>query len=96
MSASESFGIVVLEAWMAGKAVVVNAQCAAFHDLVVDGENGLLVRDHELVEALRLVVSDAALRERLAASGRSSCNKFSWAQICTEFVAACDELTNEI
>jgi len=41
MSRSESFGIVILEAWMFQKPVIVNQDCPAFLERVQDGENAI-------------------------------------------------------
>jgi glycosyltransferase involved in cell wall biosynthesis len=42
MSESESFGIVILEAWSQGRPVIVSENCIASKELVVDGECGLV------------------------------------------------------
>ena len=47
MSSSESFGIVLIESWLAGKPVIVQRNCAAFAELVRDGEDGFLVETSE-------------------------------------------------
>jgi len=53
MSQSESFGIVLCEAWLFAKPVIANRACYSFRELVEDGETGILVStDSELVEAM--------------------------------------------
>ena len=48
MSESESFGIVILEAWMACKTIIVNENCKAFTELVKDGDNGSYANQQDL------------------------------------------------
>ncbi len=92
MSSSESFGIVLLEAWLAGRPVIANRNCAAFRDMAVHEENALMVDDSELGSAIRTVLARPELAERLARNGRATAERFDWAVVCAEFVAACDEL----
>jgi glycosyltransferase involved in cell wall biosynthesis len=71
---AESFGLVLLEAMRAQRAVVASAISGSGVGYVVrDGETGLLVPPGDaaaLAGALRRLGDDAALRERLAAAGR--------------------------
>jgi len=83
MSQSESFGIVIAEAWASGKPVIANRGCAVFRELVDDGEDGFLVGDTaELATRLDSLLDDAALRDRLGAAGREKALKrFLWSQV---------------
>jgi glycosyltransferase involved in cell wall biosynthesis len=91
MSSSESFGIVILEAWLAGKPVIANKNCAAFHDMAVHNQNALLVEQNELADAMRRVCLDPELRERLADEGKKLVEKFEWSNITEEFLDICFE-----
>jgi glycosyltransferase involved in cell wall biosynthesis len=95
MSTSESFGIVLLEAWLAGKPVVVNKNCAAFHDMAVDGVNALMVGEVELPEAIRELVSQPGLRARLAGNGATITDQFDWAAVSEKFLDICKDLPNK-
>jgi len=67
-SIEDEFGFVLLEALAAGLACIASPFAGATHDLVVDGESGLVVdpRDHQrLGEALAALARDPALRRRL-------------------------------
>lgn len=86
MSSSESFGIVLLEAWLANKPVVVNRNCVAFHDMAIDGENALLVDESDLRDGLKKIVQDENLRMALAEAGKKQVQKFAWSKVCEEFV----------
>jgi len=83
-SRHEPFGIVVLEAWSAGRPVVVSAVGGLQH-LVSDGVDGLFFPSGD-VEACRArietLLTDAALRERLGAAGRGKATEsYSWSRI---------------
>ena len=92
MSTSESFGIVLLEAWLAGKPVIVNKNCAAFHDMAVDGVNALMVGDEELPNAIRMLASQPELRARLANNGMAVTGQFDWAAVSQGFLTACTDI----
>ena len=89
MSSSESFGIVLLEAWLANKPVVANKSCVAFHDMAVDNENSLLVTPDGLQEALTRIINDPALCQRLAENGYMTAQNFSWEAVENKFVEIC-------
>ena len=79
-SLGEGFGLPVLEAMSEGVSVVVaeDSVCAD-----VAGEAALAVdpRDVEAIsKALDLVVSDAGMRQRLGAEGRTRAARYSWAK----------------
>jgi phosphatidylinositol alpha-1,6-mannosyltransferase len=69
---AEGFGVVFLEAALAGKAVV-GGRVGGVPDAVVDGETGLLVDGRSSAEVARAVVRllcDPALATRLGTRGR--------------------------
>jgi len=71
-SRKEGFGIVFLEAMARGKPVVA-VTAGGTPEVVLDGETGLLVRPGDLLalyEALRQLVTDPGLRDRLGAKGQ--------------------------
>ncbi|MGV7031567.1 glycosyltransferase [Methylobacterium symbioticum] len=92
MSRSESFGIIVAEAWLAGAPVVANRNCAAFCDLIADEGNGLLADDAGLARTLERLIDDTDLRERLVANGRREAERYRWDAVGAEFVAICDAI----
>jgi glycosyltransferase involved in cell wall biosynthesis len=86
MSESESFGIVLLEAWLAGRPVVAARKCAAFAEIVVHGENGFLAGSAgEIVEAVETYLTDEATATRHAAAGRVLARSCGWPQIAAQF-----------
>ena len=79
MSDSESFGIVLLEAWMAGTPVIARRRCLAFAELVEHGANGYLADDVAgVVTALGGYLDSEPLRQRHAAQGRDRAGAYSW------------------
>ncbi|WP_291298018.1 glycosyltransferase family 4 protein [Elioraea sp.] len=69
----ESFGLVAVEAMMFGKPVI-STQAGGIPEVVENGVTGLLVPPGEpeaLAAAMRRLVTDAPLRERLGAAGRA-------------------------
>jgi glycosyltransferase involved in cell wall biosynthesis len=95
MSTSESFGIVLLEAWLAGRPVIANADCAAFHDLAVDGHNALLVSPDGLAAAVARLATDEALAQALVARGRVTARAYDWRNLRAEFAEFCSGLIEE-
>jgi len=80
-SDAEGFGLVLIEAMAAGVNVVAT-DVAGIRDVVRDGQTGLLVAPRDpaaLAEAIRRMVSDAFLRQRLAACGLAEVRaRFTW------------------
>ncbi len=80
-SAGESFGMVAAEAAAAGTPVVVTDRCgiAGFFE---DGEALIVPYDGAaVVDAIRSVLTDAKLRERLARGGVAAARRTSWDRV---------------
>jgi glycosyltransferase involved in cell wall biosynthesis len=80
-SEGESFGMVAAEAAAAGTPVVVSDRCgiAGYFE---DGEALIVPYDGAaVVEAVRRVLSDADLRERLARGGVAAARRTSWDRV---------------
>jgi glycosyltransferase involved in cell wall biosynthesis len=74
----EGFGDVVVEAMSAGKAVI-GSTIGGHRDTIEDGVTGLLVPPGDagaLAAAMRRLIEDAPLRERLAAGGRARARRY--------------------
>ncbi len=93
MSSSESFGIVLLEAWLAGKPVIANKNCAAFHDMAVHGENALLTSAKELPETIKQLVSNPDLQAMLAMNGNKVTERYDWKTVSQKFIEICITMT---
>ncbi|MDI7274807.1 MAG: glycosyltransferase [Anaerolineae bacterium] len=82
----ESFGLVALEAMACGTPVVASRVGGLPH-LVGDGETGLLVPENDpaaLAEALKLLLSQPGLRERLGARALEVAREYSWERVASE------------
>jgi glycosyltransferase involved in cell wall biosynthesis len=78
-SEQEPFGRVVVEAWLAGKPVIVS-DCGGPAELVTHGINGLVFASGnaaELAASMEELSQDAPLRHRLGAAGRAKAGQFS-------------------
>jgi len=86
-SRHEPFGIVVLEAWCAGKPVVA-ANVGGLKSLVRDGGNGLLFPTGDaaaLTAQLRRLIACPALRDQFGLAGRQLAReRYSWTRIGDE------------
>ncbi|HEY4927776.1 MAG TPA: glycosyltransferase family 4 protein [Acidimicrobiales bacterium] len=85
----EPFGIVVLEGWRAGTAVVATDRGGP-PEFVHNGEDALLVDPFDtaaVAEVLGRILSDDDLRRRIAAAGRARVEAFAWPRIAEEYRA---------
>jgi glycosyltransferase involved in cell wall biosynthesis len=79
-SRSDSFGIVLLEAWANGTPNLAY-RAGGIPDVVRHGEDGILVRCGDvssLAHELLRLTADANLRRRLGAAGRQRLGEFQW------------------
>src|SRR5213595_2234087 len=89
-STTDTFGNVILEAQACGVPVVVS-DSGGPKELVEDKGNGLITKSHDLEDltsAIRTLVTNPALRERMAKSARNSVIDLSWPSAFGKFWAA--------
>jgi phosphatidyl-myo-inositol alpha-mannosyltransferase len=85
----ESFGIVLLEAMAAGRAIVAS-DIPGYAEVVTHGREGLLVppKDAEaLAMSLGHLLADAQLRRELGARGQQKAAGYDWANIADQALA---------
>ncbi|MBN1640742.1 MAG: glycosyltransferase family 4 protein [Anaerolineae bacterium] len=80
-SGNESFGIVFVEAWAAGKPVV-GARVGAIPSVIDEGRDGILfeyLNAQDLARAIVLLLREPALREAMAQAGRDKVRRqYTW------------------
>ena len=88
-STRESFSLVVLEGWLAGRAVVVNGLCQATVEHCRRSGGGLWFSDPlEFEVVIDRLLADGELRHRLAGRGaRYTRRQFSWAAVVDRYAA---------
>jgi glycosyltransferase involved in cell wall biosynthesis len=89
-STTDTFGNVILEAQACGLPVVVS-DSGGPKELVEDRANGLITKSHDaedFARAIRTLVTDSRLRERMARSARDSIIERSWPGAFRKFWAA--------
>lgn len=85
----EPFGIVVLEAWRAGTAVIASSIGGA-PEFVEDGVTGLLVDPNDgkrLAAALGSLLTDAELAAHLGRAGRRRVEDLTWPRLAQDYLA---------
>jgi glycogen(starch) synthase len=82
----EPFGIVVLEGWRAGVAVIATS-VGGRPEFVHDDVDGVLVDPQAFAERLSALLDDAGLRSRLAAAGRARIGEFAWPVLAERYRA---------
>jgi glycosyltransferase involved in cell wall biosynthesis len=86
-SRSEAFGIVALEAWRSGTALIMTSRGGA-SEFVHDGVNGLLVDPLDaggLAEAMMKLANDDGARDALATVGHNQVGEFTWRRVAAGY-----------
>jgi phosphatidyl-myo-inositol alpha-mannosyltransferase len=89
----ESFGMVLTEAFAAGRPVVAS-DIAGYRDVVTDGSDGLLVPRGDatrLAETLRDLALDRERAARLGAAAARTAERYAWPHVTGQVVAAYDD-----
>jgi phosphatidylinositol alpha-mannosyltransferase len=89
----ESFGMVLTEAFAAGRPVVAS-DIAGYRDVVTDGADGLLVPRGDatrLAETLRDLALDPARTARLGAAAGRSAERYAWPRVAEQVVTAYED-----
>ncbi len=90
----EPFGIVVLEGWRAGTAVVATRRGGP-PEFIRDGEDGLLVDPFDTAAVARVlgrVLTDDALRRSVAAAGHARVGEFAWPVVTERYRSVYDSV----
>lgn len=93
----ESFGITLLEGMAAGKPIVAS-RIAGYLDVVSDGHDAILHRSRDardLRDALRRVVTDVDLRQRLSTHAMKTVQRYAWSRVAREVEGHYERLLRE-
>jgi glycosyltransferase involved in cell wall biosynthesis len=90
----ESFSLVVLEAWLADRPVLVNGRCEATVEHCRRSGGGLWFDDEVEFEVMAdRLLSDASLRHHLASRGEVYARRqFSWSAVVDRYAALADHI----
>ena len=90
----ESFGVVLLEAWAANTAVLVNDYCGPTSDHVNNSGGGATFRDSEsFATKLHAMLTNPELRQTMADNGNSYWrNNYTWDKITPRFMDFCERV----
>ena len=85
----EPFGLVIVEA-MASALPVITSRVAGAADVIVDGVNGLLLREpsdvNDLAARIELLLSNAELRKTMGEYARKTAEDLSWNQVAEKTI----------
>ena len=87
-SEMESFSIVIMESWLAGRPVMVNGKCAVTRSFVEEAQGGLWFGSYEeFEEGLKKLTEDKKLAERMGSNGRKYVlEHFDWGVITRRYI----------
>lgn len=97
-SSNEGFGLVLIEAAAFGCVPIAFDSFAAVHDIISDGENGVLIPAFDLdkyAETLARLMSDAPERERIAKNALTVPEKFAPGKIVEQWLALFHEISSK-
>ncbi len=88
LSERESFGIVIVEGWAAGKPVIAS-RAGASASVITDGEDGVLVRYGDAADLARAVIAlgnSAAARQTLGRAGQDKARRlYDWQVVVSRY-----------
>lgn len=93
-SGLESFSIVIMESWMAGRPVLVNRNCAVTNNFAHESEGGFVFDDYKTFAAgVTELISDKELAAKMGAKGKEYVqNHFTWDVIVKNVTAFLEDI----
>lgn len=87
-SVNESFSLVIMESWLCGTPVMVNANCAVTKEHSLRSQGGLYFKDYfEFCEIVNLFLEDHDLRQAMAERGRRYViENYNWDRVCNRYI----------
>lgn len=97
-SIMESFSIVIMEAWLCGRPVLVNADCPVTVEHCRNSQGGLFFKDFfEFEECLRMLLDSPERAQEMARKGREYVlSRFHWEVISQKYIHLIQQTWNEI
>ncbi|HEV3124313.1 MAG TPA: glycosyltransferase [Candidatus Dormibacteraeota bacterium] len=94
LSLNESFSYAIAEGWLSGTPAIVHAGCAVTREHCQRGGGGVWVESaEEFSEAVSLFQNDAAIRARMAASGREYIlDEYGWPAVLSRLLSAVERM----
>jgi glycosyltransferase involved in cell wall biosynthesis len=88
-SQNESFSLVVMESWLCGRPVLVNADCAVTKSFAEEAGGGLFFANYsEFEESLRYLTSHEEICQKMGAHGRRYVQKhFAWDHLIQNYIS---------
>lgn len=87
-SVNESFSLVIMESWLCGTPVIVNADCAVTKEHCLRSQGGLYFKDYfQFREVANLLLDNPHLRNKMAERGRQYViDNYNWDKISDKFI----------
>lgn len=87
-SVNESFSLVIMESWLCGTPVIVNADCAVTKEHCLRSQGGLYFKDYfSFCEIINTFLDNPHLRSEMAERGRQYViENYNWDNICDRYV----------
>lgn len=91
----ESFSIVIMESWLAGRPVMVSKQCAVTSNFVQESQGGVVFSNYdEFAAGLDRILADGAAADQMGQSGRRYVQQhFIWPEVTTRYKAFFEQLS---
>ena len=94
-SEMESFSLVIMESWLAGRPVIVNGKCAVTKDFVLQAQGGLYFDNYEEFEGtVNYLLTHQETADQMAKNGRKYVlEHFDWDVITKKYIRLFEKLT---
>ena len=96
-STHESFSIVIMESWLAGRPVLVHENCDVTRAFAVESNSGLYFRDFlDFEGAVKFLINNPEIADNMGRTGREYVEeRFTWDVITRKYTDFFEEVSNE-
>lgn len=94
----ESFSIVIMESWLAGRPVIVNGECAVTRSFVSESNGGLYYESYfEFEQAVEYLLNNSQEADSMGMNGRKFVlNNFAWDVIVERYTKYFEQMEHSI